>query len=315
MIRAIVLALLPIGAGRALAQDPAAAEALFRDGKKAMQTGDLAAACPKLAESYRLDPATGALMALALCYERQGRLASAWTAYADVVTRAKAEKNGKRERAAKAKVAELEKKLAYLVVTAADPSIPGLTITRAGVAIGASSLGVRLPIDPGEHSIEASAPGRVPHRATITVGAKGDHPLEIPALEIVPPPPPPPAPPPPVVTIALEEPSFFTPLRIAGVAAAGVGAVGIALGIGFSVRALDLKGRSNEDCDAESFCGPQGKQDRIDARRAGDVATASMISGLAFAAGGAVLILAGAPADPSVAITAGPTGAGFHARF
>src|SRR5689334_1948856 len=79
--------------GHALAQDrdPAAAEALFREGKQLMADGAFERACPKLAESYRLDPATGALLATALCYERANKLASAWVAYTDAAARAKTE--------------------------------------------------------------------------------------------------------------------------------------------------------------------------------------------------------------------------------
>src|SRR5262249_55537702 len=50
-------------------RDPAAAEALFRQGRQAMEAKDFATACPKFAESQRLDPAVGTLMNWATCEE------------------------------------------------------------------------------------------------------------------------------------------------------------------------------------------------------------------------------------------------------
>src|SRR5262245_38278640 len=68
-------------------RDAAAAEVLFEAGKNLMERGDYAAACPKFEESYRLDPATGALFALALCHERAGKIATAWVEYMEVAGR------------------------------------------------------------------------------------------------------------------------------------------------------------------------------------------------------------------------------------
>lgn len=59
----------------------AAARALFDDGKRLMLEKRWDEACPKLAESQRLDPGGGTILALALCYEGTGKTATAWATF------------------------------------------------------------------------------------------------------------------------------------------------------------------------------------------------------------------------------------------
>src|SRR5690242_9793251 len=75
-MRGIVIVVL-LSASVARADDKATADRLFDEGRAAMAAKDYASACPKLEESQRLDPALGTLLNIGLCYEGQGRVASA----------------------------------------------------------------------------------------------------------------------------------------------------------------------------------------------------------------------------------------------
>ena len=55
------------------ASDVARADLAFREGRALLTEGNYDAACPKLEESQRLDPALGTLVNLAVCYEESVR--------------------------------------------------------------------------------------------------------------------------------------------------------------------------------------------------------------------------------------------------
>src|SRR6185437_4688623 len=171
-----VLALRPLsarGEGGEAGGDVARAEALFQQGKRSLEKGDSAAACPKLAESLRLDKATGTLLALAMCHESEGRLASAWAEYAEVVARAAAEGRTDREQAARRSVRALEPKLSTLTieVPAEAAAVDGLRVERDGLSLAAPAWSTAVPVDPGRHVVTASAPGRRTWSISVQIGA------------------------------------------------------------------------------------------------------------------------------------------------
>src|SRR3982074_649570 len=93
--------------------DAVRAQALVVEGRRLMAAGDYAAACPKFVSSKALDPAPGTAIPLASCYEKAGKLASAWDAFRGAAAGA-----GPKDRAAaaKKKAAALESKLSRLTI-------------------------------------------------------------------------------------------------------------------------------------------------------------------------------------------------------
>jgi hypothetical protein len=188
---AAVLAALLAGLGSRAARasdevDEAAARVLFSEGRKLAADGDYAAACPKFEESFRLDPGIGTGFNLADCWEHIGRTASAWGRFLGVAAAAKALGQGEREQVARERAAALEPKLSRLTVLVPSPA-PDMVVKRDAVPLGPASWGVAVPVDPGPHVVQATAPGRIPLSIDVTVGPSGDAPsVTVPALAIDP---------------------------------------------------------------------------------------------------------------------------------
>lgn len=140
------------------AQQRAAAEMLFEEGRQAMDAGDFDTACAKFEESNRLDAASGTTLNLANCEERRGHVASAWERYRAAV-RLLADGDRRRE-FARTKVRQLEPLVPHLTIELSSEAPSETQVSRNGKALTAS-LGVPLPLDPGEYTITAMADGRL----------------------------------------------------------------------------------------------------------------------------------------------------------
>ncbi len=139
----------------------ALAEMLYRQGRQLMAEGKVAEACPKFAESYRLDAATGTLLNLAACHEAERKLATAWLEYGEAIGLARRDRRDDRIRFAQERLAAIEPKLSHLtVVVAPEAETPELEIRVDSVAVRRAAWGVPAPVDPGSHTVEASAAGR-----------------------------------------------------------------------------------------------------------------------------------------------------------
>src|SRR5882672_3885016 len=176
-------------AAPALAQqrDPAAAQALFDEARTLMKSKRFEEACPKLAESQRLDPGIGTQFRLADCYEQQGKLASAWAGFLDVASVAAAAGQADREKAARGRATHLESRLPKLtIVVPAANRAPGLEIKRDGLAIGEAQWGSAVPMDPGDHQIVVGAPGKREFTGQVSLREGAPTTFNVPPLEPAP---------------------------------------------------------------------------------------------------------------------------------
>lgn len=166
----------------------AVAEGLYRQARDLMAAGKYDEACPKFAESQRLDPATGTLLNLAACHERQGKLATAWIEYSEALAAARRDQREDRVEYARQRGAELEAKLSRLtLLLAPGADVPGLSLELDQATIGRAVIGAPMPIDPGSHTVTARAPGKKPWTQTIEIGAIADQKtVTIPLLEDAP---------------------------------------------------------------------------------------------------------------------------------
>ena len=284
-----------IGPAQAVASGPpdASAEQLFQAARVLLKRGDLAAACPKFLESYRLEPATGTLLGVAACHEQQGLLASAWREFTQAAESAREEGRSDRETIALKRAEALRPRLSTLMValSAELMLLPGLQVFRNGELLDASEQNRVLPVDGGQYLIEVRAPGHVALARQLTVAAAGDQQtLVLPTLAPL-------APPPGAGEQAAQSsasPSGSTPTRVVGLGL-GAAALGVAVvsGIFFKV-ALDKKGESEPWCEGRR-CYPEGLELRADAVAWGNRATACGVGSAALLATGIGLYYFGRP--------------------
>jgi hypothetical protein len=282
--------------------DTAAARNLAVDGMKLAQTGKCGEAIDKLERAEKLHHSAIVLGKLGECYVQEGRVVDGTEALRKML----------REPLPPQPTPALEKayERAQSVLDTALPKVAGVTVTVKvppgadvttkldGRIVPPALLGVERPVDPGDHVVEATAPGYLRSENKFSAGP-GDKltmsldlekdpswkPPEVP-LEAAAPAAPsgafttepsrePPAEPP---------PERHAPNRTAAYVAWGVGAAGLAVGAGFGIVAWTGKKKLDDSCNG-NVCAPD-QSDRLDSSKlAGNVATI----GLGVGAAGAIL--------------------------
>ncbi len=303
------------------------AEHLFRDARALIARKDYAAACPKLEESLRLDPAPGTEFNLARCYELEGRLASATHAYLHVADAMRAAHEPDREKVARARAAEITPRLSFLALAfpASPASASDTRLTLDGRELTRAEQTAPLAVDAGDHTLAVTASGKRPWQTSVHVepGVRMI-PVNVPLLEDDPAPAPlvvvPPASIPSPIPDAIAPPSApatepspeasATPAARPGLGAQRVTAIGlvgaavVAAGVGtyFGVRAFQLKDDAPPGC-RTAACSSSFADSRTD----GDISTVSFVACGALAVSGAILWLTAPGRSHGTSVTGAPS--------
>lgn len=270
------------------ATDSATAETLFNEALALLEGKKFAEACAKLEASQTLDPGVGTLLYLADCYQRVGRTASAWATFREAAYLAK-DKADERESVAIDHARELEPQLSYLTVTVTSPTTAGLELEHNGKPLGSALWGSAFPVDPGAHTIDASAPGRKAWSRTLNVAAgPRKEALLVPELLAVEPEPvvvEPPAPPPPA-----PEGTGDTQKTVGWVLLGG-GSVAVVTGgvLALLARSDDTSAAAECRPDRIQLCSPAGVE--LGERAETKATLAGLSAGLGLAALGAGITL------------------------
>ena len=309
----------------ALAQDLAAAEALFNKGLADMQAGNFASGCPAIGESYRLDPRAGTLFTLAECEAKAGKFATAVARLEDYLrlyermTPDQQAKQRGRNKLASDRKAELLASVPQLTLTLPKNAPKGTRVKRDDVEMGGPSIGIPLPVDPGEHVAVTWAPNgpTQEHRFKLEKGEKKTVQLAVLPVPAEAPVAAAPVASAPVAASPSGQPStapttsgassndatsapHTSAQRIGGYVLTSLGVVGIAGGLATGAYVLfGLKGKIEDNCDAKKVCEGDSASALHRAEKFGQISTVSFAAGGGSFVLGTILLLTDSSSKPS----------------
>jgi tetratricopeptide (TPR) repeat protein len=229
--------------------DARLAQALFDEGRNLMEQKKFAEACPKLKESQRLDPGGGTLLNLASCHAGEGKTALALDEFREALSTATKDGRKDREQIARSNIEKLEREVPRVTVIVPHP-VSGIEVRLDNTPLVQAAWGVGMPVDPGSHTVMATATGYQGVKVLIDVRPGERKVVEVPAPRRVED-----AEPAPTAATLVEvtpvkkkpNPLFWTAL-ITGFAGTAVGSVA---GILF----LDKADKAKANCsEARQFC-------------------------------------------------------------
>jgi hypothetical protein len=294
----------------------------LRQGYALKKEGNCRDALPHFVRSFQLDAKPKALLNRADCEAQTGDLVAAQGHAAQGLQLARQTNDAELSSVAEAQLGGVEAKLPHLTIKLGLGAPAGSKISRDGVPVDTSLLGVAAALNPGKHKLVVTAQGYADRTFEVTLveganesievqpgarrGAKSDEAKATPQ------------PPGPTEVTAEPAPTTETwPRTPLLYTALGVGGVGLVLGVTAGLVANGKHSTLQGECDnGAGTCGPQYSGDLDAFHTWRTVSTVAYVVGALGVAGGAVLWFT-APKAPSTTahLWLGPASAGVSGTF
>lgn len=237
--------------------------ALFEEGRKLHLAGKHAEAVVKLREVVSIRRSPQALRALGLAEQDAGKVLSARTHFEEALKLATESGPASEIAPAKKAIEEVQPLVPHIRVTLPSEAVDAnLQIDGAALVLKGGSV----EVDPGAHTLTATASGMRPFSQTVEVAASGVATIDVTLV------------PDPTATIR----------RPIGIAIAGVGAAGLVVGAVTGALAIGAHDELSQTCVGGTCADTDAS--KIDAYHAlGLTSTVSFVAGGVLAIGGAVL--------------------------
>jgi hypothetical protein len=296
MTRRIALAL-PLSLLLALSAAPAAAQSdadratardLGREGEAALGRKDYKTAVDRFRRADKMVHAPTLELGLARALAGEGKLIDSQETYNRIIREGvpagAPDVFKKAVDAAKQEVDAVSARVAGATITVqgdGGADVPGVAVTIDDQPINSASLGVRRPVDPGDHVVKATADGFQPGEARFTVGESGSQSVQITLHKAAAPAAPAAAAPAAAQAPVDTPPDTGAPKRsILPWIAFGVGGAGLITGAITGGLTLGQHSQIASDCGGGSSC-PTSEQSKIDSFH-----TMAMVSNVSFIVGG-----------------------------
>ncbi len=289
--------------------DRGQARLLGQEGQSALDAGDFKTAEDRFRRAYSIYPTAPTLaLGLARALAKQGKVTAAQETYNKIIREGvppgASEGFKKAVTDATAEIGAVAARTAYATITLIGPE--NAKVTLDGISIPSAGLGVKRPVDPGEHVVKATAEGyrAAESKFSVADAASAEAKLTMEtdaAAAVVPVPAPGSQPAPTPGEMASSQPSASSKGggKTLAFVALGVGGAGLAVGAITGLLALGKHSDLKSSCASNGTCGADQQSSLDSFHTMGTISTVGFIVGVVGVGAGTVLLLTAPKQEPA----------------